>query len=194
MLLLLAALLPCLVSDDAISKCPPGSIAGAEKLPSPGVQYRMNEATATRSPWVDANGWRFVRSPKARYYYDVQGETAALAAAEAFAYQAGAMIRADAKGAGAFARMLSFLGELKTVDFSPLANIGVVDDGSDAVGEWMNLFTRRNLLYRVVTTPDARLDINVRLGSKEFPKTDAADPNRLAQKIRAQLTDDKRMV
>src|ERR1700694_770353 len=121
MLLLLASLLPCLVSEQSGSSCPPDRIAGAEKLPAPGVQYRMNEASATRSPWVDANGWRFVRSPKARFYYDVKGETAALAAAEAFVYQSDAMIRADAKGAEAFARMISFLGELKAVDFPPLA-------------------------------------------------------------------------
>jgi hypothetical protein len=194
MLLLFAALLPCLVSEQPGSGCPPDRISGAEKLPSPGVQYRMNEASATRSPWVDANGWRFVRSRKARYYYDVTGETAALAAAEAFAYQADAMIRADAKGVESFARMISFLGELKTGDFPPLTNIGVVDDGSDAVGELMNLLTRRNLLYRVVAESDPRLDINVQLGSREFPKSDAADPSRLAHKIRAQLTDDKRLV
>lgn len=194
MLLLFAALLPCLVSDQAGSTCLPDRIAGAQKLSTPGVQYRMNEASATRSPWVDTNGWRFERKPKGRYYYDVQGETAALAAAEAFAYQAEAAIRTDAKGAEAFGRMLSFLQPLKAVDFPALANIGVIDDGSDAVGELMNLLTRRNLLYRVVDTPDPRLNINVRIGSKEFPQSDAADPSRLAHKIRAQLTDDKRLV
>ena len=28
----------------------------AVKLPNPGVQYRANQAGATRSPWVDSNG------------------------------------------------------------------------------------------------------------------------------------------
>ena len=31
------------------------------KLPSPGVERRMNVAAATSMPWVDANGWRLER-------------------------------------------------------------------------------------------------------------------------------------
>jgi hypothetical protein len=58
----------------------------------------------------------------------------------------------------------------------------------------MNLLTRRNLLYRVVSAPDPRLNLNVRLGSKEFPQSDAADPSQLAHKIRERLTDEKRLV
>jgi hypothetical protein len=194
MLLLFAAILPCLVSDQAGSTCPPDRVTAGQKLSAPGVQYRMNEASATRSPWVDANGWRMERSPQAHFYYEVQGETAALAAAEAFAYQGNAAIRSDAKGAEAFARMLSFIRQIKPLEMPPLANIGIIDDGSDAVGELMNLLSRRNLLFRVVAAPDPHLDVNVRLGSTQFPKTDADDPNRLAHKIRSQLTDDKRLV
>ena len=35
-----------------------------------------------------------------------------------------------------------------------MANIGIVDDGSPAMEEVLNMLTRRNLLYRVVTAPD----------------------------------------
>src|SRR5262245_43766304 len=41
------------------------------KLAAPGVQYRMNEASATSVPWIDANGWRLERDPTRTYYYDV---------------------------------------------------------------------------------------------------------------------------
>ena len=75
-----------------------------------------------------------------------------------------------------------------------LANIGVIDDGSAASGELMNLLSRRNLLYRIVTAPDPHLDLNIRLGSTEYPKSEAANPSKLAQKIRAELTDEKRIL
>ena len=75
-----------------------------------------------------------------------------------------------------------------------MANIGVIDDGSDRTGELMNLLSRRNLLYKIVTEPDPHLDLNVRLGSKEYPKEDAANPAKLAQKVRSQLTDEKRLL
>ena len=31
------------------------------KLPPPGVRYQMEVASATTVPWIDANGWRFLR-------------------------------------------------------------------------------------------------------------------------------------
>ena len=73
-------------------------------------------------------------------------------------------------------------------------HIGVIDDGSEDTGELMNMLSRRNLLYRIVTAPDPHLDLNIRLGSKEYPKSEAADPSGLAQKIRAELTDEKRLL
>ena len=75
-----------------------------------------------------------------------------------------------------------------------MANLGIVDDGSDETGELMNLLSRNNLLYKIVATPDAQLDLNIRLGSKEYPKQEAADPSFLAHKIRGQLGDEKRLL
>ena len=185
MILLLAAILPSLGGE------PPD---GAIKLQTPTVQYRMNEASATRSPWIDANGWRILRQPTARYYYDVPAAAAALAAAEAFVYGAHASVHTDVAGAESFHRMADFLGRIPDRDLPPLANIGVVDDGSDQAGELMNLLSRRNLLYKIVSAPDRRLDLNVRIGSSEYPKEEANNPGRLAQKIRGQLTDEKRLL
>jgi len=184
MILLLAAILPSLGS------APP---EGAIRLQTPGVQYRMNEASATRSPWIDANGWRILRKSGARYYYDVPATASALAAAEAFVYGALATIITDAAGLASFNRMLDFLRGIPDRDLPAMANIGMIDDGSDQTGELMNLLSRRNLLYRIVTAPDPQL-VNVRLGSNEFPKEDAAKPAALAQRIRSKVTDEKRLL
>lgn len=187
MMLLLAALLPVL--------SPGPADADAVRLPVPKVEYRINEASASRSPWIDANGWQLLRAPARRYYYDVPAESVALAAAEAFSYGARAEIHTDSAGAAIFHRMLHFLSEIpERGDMPTMANIGVIDDGSPDTGELMNLLSRRNLLYRIVTAPDPRLDLNIRLGSQEYPKSEAADPGKLAQKIRSELTDEKRLL
>src|SRR5260370_42226397 len=84
-------------------------LQAAVKVLAPLVNYRMDEASATRAPWVVANGWRFIRRPEGRFYYDVTGKQAALAAAEAFCYGANAMIRTDSAGLKPLTDMLDFL-------------------------------------------------------------------------------------
>jgi hypothetical protein len=167
-------------------------LAAREELPAPGVTARAGLASPTRSPWVVASGWRIARDPAAKYVYSVPPGKVALAAAEASAYRADAVLKidpADLPGAGA---MLAFLETLPPADLSPVADFAVVDDGSPVTGEVMNLLTRRNLLFTIVKAPEARFRINVRIGSPEYPKEEAADPSAFAQKIRSQLTDDQR--
>jgi hypothetical protein len=166
--------------------------AKAVKLATPAVEYRPNEATASRSPWLDANGWALLRKPAARYYYDAPGPAAALAAAEAFSYGANAVVHTDAAGLQAFAGMLRFLRSIETLNLSPAADIGFLDDGGDVAGEVLNLMLRNNLLVSIVPKPDARLKLNVRLGSREFPMADAQDPSAMAHMVRGRLTDEKR--
>ncbi len=182
MILLLAAILPVLASGDAGAE-------GAVKLPPPRVQYRMNEASATRSPWIDANGWRILRAPGKRYYYDVPANAAALAAAEGYAYAGNVVVHTDDRGSAAFNRMLEFLRTIPEAILPVMVNIGVIDDGSDETGEMMNLLTRHNLLYKIIAAPDHRLDMNI----QRDPQA-AADPNLLAHKIRSQLGDEKRLL
>ena len=43
-----------------------------------------------------------------------------------------------------------FCGPSRYRRLPAMANIGIVDDGSDETGEVMNLMARRNLLFRVV--------------------------------------------
>src|SRR6266853_2058753 len=136
--------------------------ADAVKMAVPRVQHRINEASATRSPWIDANGWRILRTPNRSFLYRVTGDTAALAAAEAFTYGSDALIATDAAGTAAFGRMLDFLRQIPALNLTPVADFGVVDDGSEATGELMNLLTRQNLLYRVEKAPDKSLRLNIR--------------------------------
>ncbi len=120
------------------------------KLRAPGLRSRAEVASATVRPWVNANGWRFLRKPGDRYWGDVPAGKAALAAAEAFAYGADAVLAidpADLDSAGTDAG-LPVLGA--RLDLPPAADIAVVDDGSPPVGEILNLMARRNLLFEVV--------------------------------------------
>jgi hypothetical protein len=164
------------------------AVADRKKVPAPGVQYRTNVASATRVPWVDANGWRFLREPTGKYYYDIPGGPVALAAAEAFAYGADAVIHAAPGELQAFAQMLAFLRKVDHPRLPVLANIGVIDDGSARSGEVLNLLARRNLLFRVLSAPDPKLDLNIQAGP------DADNPSLFAAKVRQQLGDEKRLL
>ena len=164
----------------------------AKKLLTPRVQYRVNEASATRSPWIDNNGWRFQRNSDGAYFYDAAGMSAPVAAAEAFLYGIGALIKTDAGGLEPLARMLDFLQQLEPAEMPPVADIVFIDDGSTEAGEVMNLMTRKNLLFRIAQKPDARARLTVRFGSGVYTKKEAADPAAMAQKIRYELTDDRR--
>src|SRR6202163_4745817 len=46
-------------------------LQGAVKLLPPTVNYRIDQASASRAPWLDSNGWQFLRQPQGRFYYDV---------------------------------------------------------------------------------------------------------------------------
>lgn len=188
MILVLAAILPALAgAGDAAAN-------GAVKLPPPRVQYRADEASASTTPWIDANGWQILRKPDKHYLYNVPGNAAALAAAEAFAYGAKAVIHTDATGTAAFNKMLDFLKTVPDAHLPIMANFGIIDDGSDETGELMNLMARHNLLFKIVPAPDPHLEINVKLGTKEFPLEQAEDPGFLSHKLRAQLGDEKRLL
>jgi hypothetical protein len=170
----------------------PVDLVKATKLSTPGVDFRMNRASATRSPWITANGWEVLRSPETLLHYEVEGPVSALAAAEAFAYGARAMIAPDAAGLEPLRRMLDFLQGLGQPELPVFADIGVVDDGSFETGELMTMLVRGNLLYRIVEAPDPELKLNVQLGTPEYPVEQAAEPHVLAAKVRSNLTDEKR--
>ncbi len=170
----------------------PAALESREKLPAPGMQGQAALASATRTPWVVANGWRFVRKAGGQYLYDAPAGRAALAAAEAFAYGADAVLEVQPSDLGDLGRMLALVREASLPDLPPVTDIAVVDDRSALVGEVMNLLARRNLLFRPVTKAPAKGIFTVELGSREYPKQAAADPAALAQKVRRTLGDEQR--
>jgi len=203
-LLLLALSLPCVYLAQSVDSratleaagirrlCTETDLAQRESLANPGTAPRPGVASPTRAPWIIANGWRFMRRPSTKYVYDVPAGKAALAAAEAFAYGADAVLKIDRADVRPLGEMLKFLEALPTVDLPTASDFAVVDDGSAIVGEVMNLLARRNLLFEVVQAPLPRFTINIRIGAPEYPREEAADPSAFALKIRRQLTDDQR--
>lgn len=179
--------------EQGLAAAPP---AGAEfkEVPAPQVRNVANEAQATTAAWIDSNGWRFQRGLQKVNYSKLPPGSAPLAAAEAFSFGVDAILNPEAADVDELGRMLRFLKQQDRPSLPAMANIGVVDDKSPAIEEVLNLLTRRNLLYRVVSTPDRRLDLNVQLGSKDFPREATKNPSDFAARVRAKLTDDKRLV
>jgi len=167
-------------------------LAQREALPAPGIRPRANRASPTRSPWIDANGWRFRRQPAGRYLYELPAGKASLAAAEAFVYGVDALLRIDPADVEGLGRMLAFLSRVPASGLPDVADLAVVDDGSATLGEVLNLLARRNLLFRVVKEPSPEFRVNVKLGTPEYPAIEAVDPSTFALKVRRQLSDDQR--
>jgi hypothetical protein len=164
-----------------------------EKLLVPGATGRPGLAAATGRPWLDTNGWRFTRNPTGKFYYELPKGRAALAVAESFACGGDTVMKIDPADLAEFGRMLAFLKTIPDAASLPLiADIGVIDDGSKLVGEVMNLLSRRNLLFKPVKAPSPQLKLNIRLGTKAYPKAAAADPSEFTQTIRQRLTDEAR--
>jgi hypothetical protein len=164
-----------------------------EKLPTPGLQGQVALASATRTPYVVANGWRFARKTGGKYVYDAPAGRAVLAAAEAFAYGVDAVLKIQPVDLCDLGGLLAFLSGVPAPELPAVADIAVVDDGSPVVGEVMNLLARRNLLFRPAPPkPPAKGVLIVDLASKEFPRQDAADPSAFAQKVRRVLGDERR--
>ena len=221
MLLLLAAALPGLFWDGAATTAPalrdagihqisvppgkaaewtgvdgikaePADLQSAVRLLPPRVDYRADQASASRAPWVNLNAYRFLRQPDGRFYYETAGPQSALAAAEAFTFGSPALIKTDAAGLKPLAEMLDFLRTLESFTTPPIADIGFIDDGTPVAGEVLNLLVRQNLLVKLVTAPDRSLKLNVKLGTKDYTAEDAKNPGVMAHIIRGNLTDDKR--
>lgn len=168
-------------------------LAAREALPAPGVVPRPGVASPTRSPWVVTNGWRFLRNPSGRYTYELPAGRAALGAAEALAYGADAVLKIDPADVAAVGELFAFARTIPSADLPDIADFGVVDDGSDLMGEVMNLLVRRNLLFARVDAPGTgRFPFTVRLGDPEYPRESAADPSAFALSVRRRLTDDRR--
>jgi hypothetical protein len=165
-----------------------------QTVPPPGIEMRRSEASATNVPWIDANGWRFQRGISKALYADLPEGRAPLAAAEAFAYGVDAILKPHPADAERLKAMFEFLAKVEAAPLPVLANVGLIDDKTDEFGEVLNMLGRRNLAYRVVQKPDPKLDLTIRIGSKDFPRDSVENPNDFAARVREKVTDDKRLV
>jgi len=168
--------------------------AAFQPVPAPAVRNVPNEANATSDPWIDSNAWRFQRGLRQANYTRLPAGSAGLAAAEAFTFGVDAILNADSADVPELGNVLRFLKAQAQPRLPSLANVGIVDDGTPAMGEVLNMLTRRNLLYRVISAPGPRLTLTVRLGTPDFPQSAASNPSEFAARVRAKLGDDKRLV
>ena len=172
---------------------PDSDLAARQTLPIPGLESRVDRVSSTRSPWVNANGWRFVQNPAGRYVYELPAGSAALAAAEALQFGADVVLRIDPADLPELGKVLAFAKELPASDLPPIADIGVVEDGTEEVGEVMNLLSRRNLLYQPVKAASAQYAVTVALDTGKYSRKEAEkNPSEFALKVRRELTDDRR--
>jgi hypothetical protein len=183
-----------LVEQGLALSAPKTVAADFQEAPAPGVRFQPNQAQATTSPWVDSNLWRFQRGLKKANYAKLPAGSAPLAAAESFAFRVDAILNPDPADVAELGKLLVFLKAQDQPALPVMANIGVVDDRSPAMGEVLNMLTRRNLLYRVVPAQARGLDLMVQLGTPDFPKTSAQNPADFAARVREKLGDDKRLV
>jgi len=168
-------------------------LANHRPVAVPKLAGRGNVASATRRPWIDANGWVFTKYPAGKFIYDeLPAGKAGLAAAEAYAYGVNALLKVAREDLEMAARTINDLRRLPVARLPIVADFTVVDNNSPQIDEVLNLLTRRNLLYRIVPAPVASYPINIRLGTKEYPEADAADPSAFAQTIRVKIGDENR--
>jgi hypothetical protein len=169
--------------------------AGREKLTALGLAPRSEVASPTQRPWIFANGWRFLRRPSGRYWYEPPAGRSSLALAEAFAYGVDAVVAVKPEDLADAGRALAFLAGVRSLDLPAVADATVVDDASPEIPEVLNLLSRRNILYQVAAkAPRADGGLVVRLGKKPFKRDDAADPDAFALKVRRAIGDEKRSI
>ena len=101
----------------------PANADGFQDVPAPGIRFVPNEAQATTAPWIDSNGWRFQRGLKKAAYTKLPAGSAPLAAAEAFAFDAEAIINADAADVEELGKMLRFLKAQERPALPAMANV-----------------------------------------------------------------------
>jgi hypothetical protein len=151
-------------------------------------------AQATIAPWVESNGWRFQRGVRKARYSQLPRGSAVLAAAEAFTFQIDAILAPDPADVADLGSFLQFAKEHAQPAMPALADVGLVDDGSDTLAEALNMLTRRNLLYRLVHEPDRALALNVQIGTRDFPIELLRNPSDFAARVREKIGDEKRLV
>jgi hypothetical protein len=179
-----------------VAGAPPAcSGAARTKLPAPRIDRKIAVASATTSPWIVANGWRFLRSPGGSFLSEAPAGSTVLAMSEAFAYRADVAVKIADSDLPAAASFQQFLAALPEAQIPPVADVTFVDDGTALAGEALNLMLRRNLLVRAARESEpASGTLRVKIGDDAFPKSLASNPDQFAIAVRRKLTDEKRTI
>jgi hypothetical protein len=175
----------------------PGSSPQEERaripLDPPGVNPDV-VTSATQRPWVDGNGWRFRRQGQARFVQEPPAGRGPLAVAEAHLHGADVLFEIAPGDRPAVAALRAQLRAVPALPWPDVAQIEVVDDGSELVGEVMNLLSRRNLMWRPRRpgAPASAGAMVVQIGTPAYPVELARSPDELANQVRRRLGDDRR--
>ncbi len=158
----------------------------------PKIDARIAVASATRSPWIDSNGWKYRRDPEAAYVLDAPPKSAELACAEAVAFGGNLLIHAAPENRDVLEAFERFSSTFPQRDWPDIADFSFLDDGSPQAGEILNLLTRRNLLFRIVHRAQRALPPLIQMGQGEFSGPLVNNPSDFAYAVRRKIGDDRR--
>ena len=173
---------------------PTRSCASREALPAPGVTARAGSGVADAQP-VDRRERLALRAASGgEVRLHVPAGKAALAAAEAFAYGADAVLKIDPADLASVGRDADVPRDLPAADLPPVADfarrgrrLGRHRRGDEPARAPQPAVPGRSR-RPIVAFPHQRQRSAVR----EYPTEEAADPSAFAQKVRRQLTDEQR--
>ena len=128
-------------------------LAAREALPPPGVTARAGCCLPHSRPVDRRKRLALHALPGAKYSYDRTGGQRLAGRRGSFTYGADVVLKIDPSDVPAVGAMMAFFESLPSVDVPPVADFGVVDDGSAVTGEAINLMARRNLLFAIEKAP-----------------------------------------
>jgi hypothetical protein len=169
------------------------SSEGRQTIPAPKVDRGVMVASATRSPWIVANGWRYLREPGSKFRIENAGGAATLAIAEALAYSSDLFLTADETQRQRIQNVAALVEKLTPVAPTDVADFDFVDDGNPLADEALNMLARRNLLFHIARkSSGGSVRREVRIGSTQFPEESAHNPSDFAYRVRKAIGDENR--
>lgn len=171
---------------------------GRTRIAPPGVDRKIQVASATQRPWINLNAWRYKRDSNAPFLFDAspdRPEQALLAAAEALAFGGNLLLRCQ--DCTPVQSLSSWASQLPPAHYPDVADFTFVDDGSSLAAEVINLLMRRNLLFQLArpgSAPPSSTHLVVEIGHGEFTRELARNPSEFAYAVRRRLGDDHRSV
>ncbi len=148
---------------------------------APGIVPRPGVASPTRSPWVNANGWRFMRPGDGKFVYDVPAGKARAGRRRSLRLRRRRRLEVDAgRPRARSGRMFAFFASIcrpLACPTSPTSPSWTTD--RQRSGEVMNLLSRRNLLFPPVPRRRVQFPMNVQARDGRLPARRRRGPERV---------------